>query len=368
MIWVVIKTEIQAYISDIKSKNQFSVEEESALRAIEIYACRNLAGAKTSKLAALKSILNANSEVCKSGIYGFLPIFNIIHNYCVVEAKNLNEPLYPIRPHVVNINQSSYNVSKKTEEKNSLRKFFFVPLIIVVLIAFFSIISENRQKRRSQELQEYLQETQHKSKQIAQQKNNEELSIENKKESKSKLLTQNAESKDRDKSKKTTKINPVKIKEPDYVETYFVTGDAPYKSFFGKGIYDHKSLSELKIINYSSYDAVVLLEHSIKGIIRNVYVKKDFTYTMKNIPEGICIIRIMHGNSWNNDKDNGPNFPKGGFMKNVSFEKTKWDDPFNFKFKEDSEGISYPTYSITLHKVRNGNLQTERIDEESFWN
>ena len=70
----------------------------------------------------------------------------------------------------------------------------------------------------------------------------------------------------------------------------------------------------------------------------------------------------------NKDKDNGPNFPKGGFMKNVSFEKTKWDDPFNFKFKEDSEGISYPTYSITLHKVRNGNLQTERIDEESFWN
>ena len=169
-------------------------------------------------------------------------------------------------------------------------------------------------------------------------------------------------------TKKKQPASRPKPVEPSFIETHFATGDAPFKDFFGRGEYDYNSLSELKIINYSSSDAVVLLEHSIKGIIRNVFVKKDFTYPIRNIPEGICIVKIMHGNSWNKEKDNGSGFPKGGFMKNVSFEKTKWSDPFDFTFEEDNDGISYPTYSITLHKVRNGNLQTERIDEESFWN
>lgn len=360
MIGDLIIYEIRFYIGDIKRKNNFSEEELAAMKSIEIYACKHLVGGETTKISAIKSILQANSEVCRSCIYGFLPIFTIIHNYCVAETKKLNEPLRFTHTQVANNNQSSYNVPKKTEEKNSLRMFLFVPLIIVVLIAFFTMISENRKEKRKYEIQQYSETKETKS-----EEQNFSPKETNKKQEKDRVRIVEADEDNNPKAK--PKINPVKIKEPHYVETFFNTGDIPYKDFFGKGIYDDNSLSELKIINYSSSDAVVLLEHSIKGIIRNVFVKKDFTYTIRNIPEGICIVKIMHGNSWNKEKDNGSGFPKGGFMKNVSFEKTKWSDPFDFTFEEDNDGISYPTYSITLHKVKNGNLHTENISKEEFW-
>ena len=55
-------------------------------------------------------------------------------------------------------------------------------------------------------------------------------------------------------------------------------------------------------------------------------------------------------------------------MKNVSFSKSKDNDLFDYTFEESYDGISYPTYSITLHKVRNGNMQTESISKEDFFN
>ena len=55
-------------------------------------------------------------------------------------------------------------------------------------------------------------------------------------------------------------------------------------------------------------------------------------------------------------------------MKNVSFSKSKWKDSFDFIFEKDDDGINYPTYSLTLHKVKNGNMSTEKINKESFFN
>ena len=79
-------------------------------------------------------------------------------------------------------------------------------------------------------------------------------------------------------------------------------------------------------------------------------------------------IKVMYGNSWNSEKNNGTNLPKGGFMKNVSFTKSKNNDLFDYTFENSYDGISYPTYSITLHKVRNGNMETVSIDKEDFFN
>lgn len=159
--------------------------------------------------------------------------------------------------------------------------------------------------------------------------------------------------------------------EPAYKETVFQTGDCPYSDYYGYGggigQFDKKSLSELKILNYSNSESVVLLETVQGVIIRNVYIKNNSEYTMTNIPEGKYRIKIMYGNSWNSEKDNGRGYPKGGFMKNVSFSKSKDNDLFDFIFEESYEGISYPTYSITLHKVKNGNMQTERISKDDFF-
>ena len=154
---------------------------------------------------------------------------------------------------------------------------------------------------------------------------------------------------------------------PSYEETKYQTGDMPYVSFYGSGEKDMNSLSKLEILNYSSTEAVVLLENYYGYIVRHVYIKNNSTYTIKYIPEGLYIMKVMYGNSWNKEKNNGPDYPKGGFMKNVSFSKSKVSDSFDFTFEKTYDGISYPTYSVTLHKVVNGNMQTESIDKDDFF-
>lgn len=155
---------------------------------------------------------------------------------------------------------------------------------------------------------------------------------------------------------------------PSYSETNFDTGSAPYKEYFGVGKFDNESLSELTVLNYSSNDAVVLLCTLEDRVIRNVFIEQGTTYTLRQIPEGRYIVKIMYGKSWNKEKDNGLSFPKGGFMENISFSKTEEDDLFDYTFERSYDGINYPTYSITLHKVQNGNLQMDNISQSDFFN
>lgn len=157
-------------------------------------------------------------------------------------------------------------------------------------------------------------------------------------------------------------------KEETYTETVYSTGDIPYASVYGKGRFDNNSLSELVITNYSSSEAVVLLVNMLDVVVRNVYIKNGSNYTMKRIPEGYYIVKVMYGNSWNGQKDNGAGNPKGGFMKNVSYSETSYKDRFDFRFDYSGDNISYPTYSMTLHKVTNGNLNTKNISKGDFFN
>lgn len=152
-----------------------------------------------------------------------------------------------------------------------------------------------------------------------------------------------------------------------YNETTFQTGDIPYKDAFGRGLYNKNSLSELELINHSLKDAVVLLCDAEDKVIRNIFISHGDTYIMKKIPKSICIVKVMQGYSWNSDKDNGENFPKGGFMQDVSYSKTDWGDAFHFVPESVEGGYSYPTYSLTLHKVENGNMNSEDISQDEFF-
>lgn len=151
-----------------------------------------------------------------------------------------------------------------------------------------------------------------------------------------------------------------------YEITDFKTGDIPYLQQFGKGVFDRNSLSSLRVKNHSSTDAVILLVNNNGKICRNVYLKKNAVFSLDNISKGKYSLKIMFGNNWYSKKNNGENMPKGGFMENVSYMKTP-DNEFNFYPQEVSDGINYPTYSVTLYKVANGNLSTENIDEEEFF-
>lgn len=155
--------------------------------------------------------------------------------------------------------------------------------------------------------------------------------------------------------------------QPGYKETIFQTGDIPYSSHFGNGEYDDKSLSKLIIENFSDKSAVVLLETVDNIVIRNIFIQHGDSFTMKHIPNSKCIIKVMFGNSWNSSKNNGEYFPNGGFMKNISYMQSRHDDLFDFTPIIHTDRVEYPTYSITLHTVKNGNLRTQSIDEEEFF-
>lgn len=162
--------------------------------------------------------------------------------------------------------------------------------------------------------------------------------------------------------------NYEKISIPEYEEYFYDNGDIPYAEYWGKGSYDVSSLSYLRILNYSGRDAVVLLREKYSGrVIRNVYVKSISSYKINKIPEGIYTMKVMYGNSWNKDKYNGTDFPKGGFMKNVSYSSTRNNEEFDFRFERDLAGVNYPTWEVTLHKVKDGNMRTKDISKNDFF-
>lgn len=152
----------------------------------------------------------------------------------------------------------------------------------------------------------------------------------------------------------------------NYDVTNFDTGATPYEDYFGYGQFDDESLSELTISNNSSTDAVVLLETLDGDVVRNNFINTGDVFTMKQIPSCTCKVKVMFGNSWNSNKNNGSNFPIGGFMDNISFIEA--DDIFFFNALIENNRIKYPTYSITLDKVENGNMQTTPISQDSFFN
>ena len=51
----------------------------------------------------------------------------------------------------------------------------------------------------------------------------------------------------------------------------------------------------------------------------------------------------------------------------TSYSKTDWNKAFVFFPEETVDGINYPTYSLTLHAVKNGNLNTNRISKDEFF-
>lgn len=153
-------------------------------------------------------------------------------------------------------------------------------------------------------------------------------------------------------------------KVPAYEEVFYKTGDRPYQAFYGRGRYDSNTQNSLRIKNGSSCDAVVFLESMNEKKARHVYIRKDESFTMTQIPGGKYIIKIMHGNSWNPDKYNGENAPKGGFMEDVSMSKSESYDPFDYPYPETGR---YYEYKVMLYKVANGNMQTESITSSEMF-
>ena len=150
-----------------------------------------------------------------------------------------------------------------------------------------------------------------------------------------------------------------------YNEVSYSTGDRPYQSFYGRGEYDKRTDNSLTIKNEYNRDAVVFLVTTSGRKIRHVYIKASQNFTMSNIPAGRYIVKIMQGNSWNPDKDNGSNAPTGGFMQNLSMSESGSTDIMDFPSASSGE---YSTYEMTLYAVQNGNMDTHDIDNAQMFN
>ena len=145
-------------------------------------------------------------------------------------------------------------------------------------------------------------------------------------------------------------------------------GSSPYNSYYGAGVIDRESQGDITIVNGTSQDALVLVyEIGTKKIIRNIYVRSGDKANISHAPQGYLRMKTFYGNDWASDLNNGYGNPTGGFTKDVSFSEMASNERFDMNWEEDYSGISYPSYSVTLHKIANGNLQTKNIRKEQFF-
>lgn len=155
---------------------------------------------------------------------------------------------------------------------------------------------------------------------------------------------------------------------PEKKNVALPTGTEPYSSVYGEGIYDQNSLSELTIHNGNDTDAVVMLYNVRKQQVdRHVYVQAHSSYTMKQLPAGWYDLKIRFGQDWNPDYDNGVGHPRGGFNWRENFSHLDPSDYLDTAPEYQSDGVAYPTYSITLHQVKHGNLQTVSLNQNDFF-
>ena len=138
-------------------------------------------------------------------------------------------------------------------------------------------------------------------------------------------------------------------------------GYSPYDKYFGKGIYNNISGNEFIIKNSNQTDAVVLLVNAYSGRkIRNEFVAKGTNFKMTGVPDGTYYLEWFSGNDWSPDLKLGLKF-KGGFQTKASFTKTKdRSDWMNLD--------GYKQWTVTLYSVVGGDVESEKINVDDFFN
>lgn len=145
-----------------------------------------------------------------------------------------------------------------------------------------------------------------------------------------------------------------------YKGNQLIDGSSPLDGCFGYGVLNGNATLTIK--NGSSSEAIVCLYGVSQGrTIRNVYVRKNSSYTIGSIAQGYYKIRVLYGNDWNPTLENRCG-TKGYFESDVNFSEF---DGQHF-FEDSSDG--YTVATITLYTVAGGNASTSKISESVFFN
>lgn len=162
---------------------------------------------------------------------------------------------------------------------------------------------------------------------------------------------------------------PAYVPPPPVISPYkgkkLKNGDSPFDGYYGAGIYDQESTSEITFSNGYANDAVVLLYDIYnQRTIRNEYIRAGTSFSMSMLPSGTYELKIYGGNDWN------PTLKSfcgtdGAFESDKHF--SKCDDPKDYiHINNGSNHERYTSGSITLYAVSNGNMSTSPATESDF--
>ena len=137
-------------------------------------------------------------------------------------------------------------------------------------------------------------------------------------------------------------------------------GFSPYNQYFGKGVYNNSSGNEFVIKNSNNTHAVVLLVNAYSGKkIRNEFVRKGTNFSMTGVPNGTYYLEWFSGDDWSPNHKIGKYL--GGFQSDASFTKTR--------DSSDWMAVSgYQQWTVTLYSVTGGDVESESINANEFFN
>jgi hypothetical protein len=160
----------------------------------------------------------------------------------------------------------------------------------------------------------------------------------------------------------------------DWQKASYASGDVPKCSNFTPK-FDAEMDNYLGVKVGSNTDvAVKLCRKSDDTCVRYVYVRRNSTYQITNIPEGRYYLKIAYGKDWRQTVENG--ICKGKFTQNALYEKGVDILNYNVIYGEKIEtydgyeqNYQVPSYVIELDVVSNSPFSTftaGKISEDQF--
>jgi tetratricopeptide (TPR) repeat protein len=149
-----------------------------------------------------------------------------------------------------------------------------------------------------------------------------------------------------------------------YVPNGELSGCNEIKPKYNKGL-DNKLLIT---VGSNASVAVKLINISNEKCIRYVFINKNSTYSIRNIPEGRYYLKIAYGDDWS--IMDGQSYCTGRFTKNTLFEKG--EDILDYNLVYSGNGYQVPSFSLKLDVIitedRMNSFNTDKINENDFYN
>jgi len=149
-----------------------------------------------------------------------------------------------------------------------------------------------------------------------------------------------------------------------YVPNGEISGCNEIKPKYNKGL-DNKLLIT---VGSNASVAVKLINISNEKCIRYVFINKNSTYSIRNIPEGRYYLKIAYGEDWS--IMDGQSYCTGRFAKNTLFEKG--EDILDYNLVYSGNGYQVPSFSLKLDVIitenRMNSFNTDKINENDFYN